>query len=323
MMKRILLLIFLLVNLQLTMQDGDLRVSLASISAQSYMYEELPEVEVIGNLRDCPWGCGTRLCKTEMDVHEQNCDLRMVECPSCHQKDTKSRIDNGWHQCGSSSNNEGSNTGGGGGGHSGGGVGHVGGGGNFGGWGSNTGSSWASTLYSPKNGETLIPNYKIPTEWRGQLPEKYACFLCCMEYIWNIQHSTPDYRNSIHINGNGQYDDILRKAYYYDYVVISDVKKFEGVKSSDADKLLSYEGFQYVEIKSNEIKSYLDNQYLIILCYPIYNNGKLVSGHAVLVVGYDKDNNLIVVDPATGAIRKIEIDSNGVLIIAISPYTSN
>lgn len=103
-MKRILLLIFLLVNLQLTMQDGDLRVSLASISAQSYMYEELPEVEVIGNLRDCPWGCGTRLCKTEMDVHEQNCDLRMVECPRCHQKDTKSRIDKGWHQCGSSSN---------------------------------------------------------------------------------------------------------------------------------------------------------------------------------------------------------------------------
>ena len=139
-MKRILLLIFLLVNLQLTMQDGDLSVSLASISAQSYMYEELPEVEVIGNLRDCPWGCGTRLCKTEMDVHEQNCDLRMVECPSCHQKDTKSRIDNGWHQCGSSSNNEGSNTGGGGGGHSGGGNGHVGGGG-YGGSGNNQGGS--------------------------------------------------------------------------------------------------------------------------------------------------------------------------------------
>jgi len=317
MMKRILLLIFLLVNLQLTMQDGDLRVSLASISAQSYMYEELPEVEVIGNLRDCPWGCGTRLCKTEMDVHEQNCDLRMVECPSCHQKDYKSRIDNGWHQCGSSSNNEESNTGGGGGGHSGGGVGHVDGGGNFGGWGSDTGSSWSSTLYSPMYNETMVPNYKFPKEWKGQLPDGFACYICCMEYIYNIQRSTPDYYNNTLINGTERYA-YQRVLYKFDYVDLTRQDDFRGVYPSSAGVLLSLEDFQYVEIGKNDIRSYLDSQYLIILCSTTYI-GPSVLAHAVLVIGYDNNNNFIVVDPANGKITKQKDDGDYVSIIAISP----
>ena len=79
-----------------------------------------------------------------------------------------------------------------------------------------------------------------------------------------------------------------------------------------------YEGFQYVEIKSNEIKSYLDSQYLIILCSTIYI-GPSVSAHAVLVIGYDNNNNFIVVDPATGKIRKQKDDGDYTSIIAISP----
>lgn len=145
-MKRILLLIFLLVNLQLTMQDGDLRVSLASISAQSYSYEDidggdLPEVVVISTQRYCQWGCGTYLYQSSMEEHEKNCEMRMVECPRCHRKDTKGNIDKGWHQCDGSSNEGGSGggSGGGGGGHSGGGNGHVGGG--YGGSGNNQGGS--------------------------------------------------------------------------------------------------------------------------------------------------------------------------------------
>ena len=120
-MKRILLLIFLLVNLQLTMQDGDLRVSLASISAQSYSYEDidggdLPEVVVISTQRYCQWGCGTYLYQSSMEEHEKNCEMRMVECPRCHRKDTKGNIDKGWHQCDGSSNEGGSGGGSGGGG---------------------------------------------------------------------------------------------------------------------------------------------------------------------------------------------------------------
>lgn len=326
----------LLLNLHVTIDKGSLNFECGRIMAQVWLEETLPEVVVIGSQYTTCTACYLTVEKRYLQAHlEQDCPKRIVECgfcnqtyvfcnghtctvkcAICHKPANECTCDgctsNGHNNSENSSGNSGNDTG----------SNDI-GGPSTGDWGSNTGNSWISTLYSPKNGETLIPNYKIPTEWRGQLPNKYACFLCCMEYIYNIQHSTPDYKNGIHINGNGQYDDILRMAYYLDYLVISDVKNFEGVKSSDADKLLSYEGFQYVEIKSNEIKSYLDNQYLIILCYPIYNNGKPLSGHAVLVVGYDNDNDLIVVDPATGAIRKIEIGSNSVLIIAISPYTYN
>ncbi len=183
------------------MQDGDLRVSLASISAQSYMYEELPEVEVIGNLRDCPWGCGTRLCKTEMDVHEQNCDLRMVECPRCHQKDTKSRIDNGWHQCGSSSNNEGSNTGGGGGGHSGGGVGHVGGGGNFGGGG--TSQSGESDKLSGPAGS------KKSNVSKSKLKEGIRKFGYNVDYTQAKFHCLRGWKTVWNYAGIGEYDGTI------------------------------------------------------------------------------------------------------------------
>lgn len=163
------------------------------------MYEELPEVEVIGNLRDCPWGCGTRLCKTEMDVHEQNCDLRMVECPSCHQKDTKSRIDNGWHQCGSSSNNEGSNTGGGGGGHSGGGNGHVGGGGYGGGTGQNSSGFKKNISVNDlkyKSGVKLVSYTKIPDKLYPQ-KKKMECVL--LAYAFMAELKGYNYKNALDI----------------------------------------------------------------------------------------------------------------------------
>lgn len=268
-MKRILLLIFLLVNLQLIMQDGDLRVSLASISAQSYMYEELPEVEVIGNLRDCPWGCGTRLCKTEMDVHEQNCDLRMVECPSCHQKDTKSRIDNGWHQCGSSSNNEGSNTGGGGGGHSGGGVGHVGGGGNFGGWGQNLDGFKRKIPVSElkyKSGVKLVSYTKIPDKLHPQT-RKMDCVL--KAYAFMAELKGYNYDNACEVM------DRIAKSKYFDL-------EKKGIPSKEL--LVFFQDYCQIDTDYNKpwnVSFYVDQgiPVAIITCSSPY--------HMVTVIGYD------------------------------------
>jgi hypothetical protein len=145
-----------------------------------------------------------------------------------------------------------------------------------------------------------------------------------MEYIYNIQHSTPDYKNGAHINGTEQYTDYLRNLYEFDYNYLYNTKGvFLGVLPSHASELLSYENFQHYEIGNNEIKSYLDSQYLIIMSYRLYDNGIHVSNHAVLVVGYDNNNNLIVVDPATGAISKKNHDGDNVSVIAISPYTNN
>lgn len=64
---------------------------------------------------------------------------------------------------------------------------------------------------------------------------------------------------------------------------------------------------------------------MIILCYMLYNNdGRYVGNHAVLVVGYDNENNLIVVDPATGKISKTKKNGGDIVsVIAISPYTTN
>lgn len=48
-MKKILIFMLLLVNLQLTTDDGSLSIGFGEVAAQSYWEEELPEVVVTGN----------------------------------------------------------------------------------------------------------------------------------------------------------------------------------------------------------------------------------------------------------------------------------
>lgn len=299
--------------------------------AQSMLEETLPNIVVIPDPFTTCEKCYASVAKKDLEGHlEQECPKNFVVCSYCHESYLCCNSHNCIivHYCyicykpidkctcegtvvignNRSGNGRGNNNG------------RDTGGVPFGrSWGSSSNSSWTSTIYSPNNGETLIPNYKIPTEWRGQFPNIYACFLCCMEYIWNIQHNTPDYRNSIHINGTEKYTEWLRGYYEFDYKSIFNVPSFQGVGSLDAIELLAFEGFQFVEITKNEIQNYLDSQYLIIFSYRI----DITSGHAVLVIGYDNNNNLIVVDPATGAIRKIDSNCDNISVIAISPYTYN
>lgn len=332
-MKKIILFILLLLNLHVTIDKGSLNLEFGRMMAQSWLEETLPEVVVTGSQYTTCIKCYMTVEKRYLQTHlELDCPKRTVLCGFCNQsyvfceghnctvrcaichKPANECICNGYTCNGHNSSGNSTVTVGNGTGSS---------SSSSGGGSSNTG--WTSTLYSPMYNETMIPNYKIPTEWRGQLPDKYACFLCCMEYIYNIQHSTPDYKNGIHINGTKEYADYQRSVYKYDYNYLYNTKGvFLGVLPSHASELLSYENFQHYEIGSNEIKSYLDSQYLIIISYKIYNNeGIHVQNHAVLVVGYDNGNNLIIVDPITGVISKKKNDGDYISIIAISPYTYN
>lgn len=321
----------LLLNLHITIDKGSLNFECGRIMAQVWLEETLPEVVVIGSQYTTCTACYMTVEKRNLQMHlEQDCPKRTVECAFCgqtyvfcnghsctgtcalcHKPANECTCDgctcNGSNNSGNSSGNIG-NTGNG--------TGSSGSSSN--GNGSNT--TWTSTLYNPMYYETMIPNYKIPTKWRGQLPDRYACFLCCMEYIYNIQHSTPDYYNNTLINGTEQYA-FLRYLYKLDYEELTHKDEFRGVYSSYSGDLLSLEGFQYVKIERNEIRSYLDSQYLIILNYSTFI-GPSVSAHAVLVIGYD-NNNFIVVDPGTGEIRKQKDDGDYVSIIAISPNTNN
>jgi hypothetical protein len=107
---------------------------------------------------------------------------------------------------------------------------------------------YEETLYIPKPGETLIPNYTIPTKWREQLPNKYSCFLCCMEYIYNIQHSSPDFWNNNYINGTnkyymsrGNYEGLYKSYFKQDY--------FHGVVPGTEEIILSL----YDELEEKEL----------------------------------------------------------------------
>ncbi len=84
-MKRILFIALLFVNLQIVMTEGGLSFISMTASAQTMMYEMLDDVEVNGELVNCKYGCGVRLCKREIEAHEESCPERMTECRTCHQ----------------------------------------------------------------------------------------------------------------------------------------------------------------------------------------------------------------------------------------------
>lgn len=56
------------------------------------------------------------------------------------------------------------------------------------------------------------------------------------------------------------------------------------------------------ELDFDEIKSQIDNKHPILICYSTYNNfGWLISGHAVVIVGYNNSNNNVrIFDPFNG-----------------------
>jgi hypothetical protein len=177
-------------------------------------------------------------------------------------------------------------------------------------------------LYSPMTCENIIKNYKITGRWCSQLPNTSNCFLCCMEYVWNIQHSSPDYMNNCQFNGQNYYI-LWRTSYGFDYEQLygKDPGTGSGVACHNETEFLTSEGFLNCRISSNEINNYIDSQHLIIYTH---KTGSGNDGHATVVIGYDNQNNLILIDPWYGEIIKRPIDAEAeCYAIAISPYTNN
>ena len=320
-MKRLLLFLLFMVNLQIVIQKDGIAMTLFSDTYAQHM-------DLEGGNYDCfdevtGWFKSPIPCDGVIITPDED----YVECPWCYQEFSTSEFadhenicpqrpgageDDPFH---SDSENNGDIGGGGYGGFGGG----TSTGGSSGNSGSGTGGNWPSnTLYIPKPGETLIPNYTIPTKWREQLPNKYSCFLCCMEYIYNIQHSSPDFWNNNYINGTnkyymsrGNYEGLYKSYFKQDY--------FHGVVPGTEEIILSLAEFQYVEISHNEIRDYINNQYFIILSYKTVGT----SGHAVVVFGYDNNNNFSIIDPEKGKSDIKKDEGIDVSIYAISPYTYN
>lgn len=107
-MKKILLFMLLLVNLQLTTDNGSLDIGLGEISAQTYREEQLDEVVVTGSAYvNCDL-CHGSVLKTDLDFHKEYvCPERMITCPICHvsYKDYQGHNCNGvCEKCGKPSN---------------------------------------------------------------------------------------------------------------------------------------------------------------------------------------------------------------------------
>ena len=84
-MKKILLFMLLLVNLQLTTDNGSLSIGFGEVAAQSYWEEELPEVVVTGNAYEECNLCHQKYLKRDMEQHQgYECPERLVTCDICH-----------------------------------------------------------------------------------------------------------------------------------------------------------------------------------------------------------------------------------------------
>lgn len=84
-MKKILLLLLLLVNLQIT-EDGILNIRIGGISAQTMLEETLDGVTVTGSAYTTCDQCHSDVLRAELEIHKkQLCPERSVECQSCLQ----------------------------------------------------------------------------------------------------------------------------------------------------------------------------------------------------------------------------------------------
>lgn len=85
-MKKILLFILLLLNLQVTIDKGSLNLGFGSMMAQSMLEETLPEVVVTGNQYTTCSLCYAIVEKRNLVMHlEIDCPKRLVECGFCGQ----------------------------------------------------------------------------------------------------------------------------------------------------------------------------------------------------------------------------------------------
>lgn len=85
-MKKILLFLLLLVNLQLTTDSGSLGIGLGEVAAQN-MNNELSEIVVTGSADVYCNQCWSRINRNDISFHKQyTCTKRIVKCSYCPQK---------------------------------------------------------------------------------------------------------------------------------------------------------------------------------------------------------------------------------------------
>jgi hypothetical protein len=349
-MKRFIALFLFIVNLQVVINNDQLSINIFTQAFAQHMtkeaddncyddeigwyhspFDDCSDVEV--SAYKCSY-CGEGFQDASArDWHQQNCPSKSNEnytCPYCGQQfSSSSERDSHENSCPNkpdSNNNSGNIGGGSTGGLPGGSVGSSGTGTPVIDW-WNTGNRGINMnfCYTPLQDETIIKGYKIVGKWRSQLPNPYTCFLCCMEYIWNIQHLTPDYMNGVYFNELKNYL-MMRDIYNLEYLSLYGYEPAsgKGVNITNECNFLTQEGFINFEISSNDINSYIDSQYFIIYTYETSDENDNKSGHAAVVIGYDKQSNLTLIDPWEGEITKRPVGPKGkCYAIAISPYTSN
>ena len=84
-MKRILFFLLLLVNLQLTTDNGSLRIGFGEVSAQRVKEEQITKTSSVGGGNStCRWGCGFTDSEPYLiEIHEWGCSWRCINCPVC------------------------------------------------------------------------------------------------------------------------------------------------------------------------------------------------------------------------------------------------
>ncbi len=86
-MKRILFFLLLLVNLQLTTDNGSLSIEFGEVSAQRVKEEQITNTASMGGVSYCRWkGCKQSFPDCDpyaLETHEMSCIYRMLNCPTC------------------------------------------------------------------------------------------------------------------------------------------------------------------------------------------------------------------------------------------------
>jgi len=83
-MKRILFFFLLLVNLQLTTDNGSLSIAFGEVSAQGMMEEQLDEVSVTGSAYTTCSQCGAQVLQSALSTHQtESCPERSLYCSHC------------------------------------------------------------------------------------------------------------------------------------------------------------------------------------------------------------------------------------------------
>lgn len=285
-MKKILILLLLLVNLQLITENGVLRISTGKISAQSMIYEELDGVDVIGQAYTICELCKGQVLRTQMSIHQEFfCPAKTIICSNCHvsYKEYEGHFCNGvCVRCGKSkeqctcptdivNNNSNSGSGGSGGGGSGSSGGGSSGGGSGVGSPNGTGKTMSLLELEFKDGVTLVPTLITLTNLHPQT-RNAECVVRALAFMSELQGN--DYTTAYSVltkfaeDGGYNLDDPGRGG-----IVLRDA-----IKIFDSFCDVGHDNFD-----TNNIEKLIGNGYAVGLV--TVDN----PPHMVTVIGYDKD----------------------------------